>query len=544
MGEEAGAKRKLSASISSDGDEDDFRKLFQFEEEAEEGESDSEPEFDCDKWDNDCRVITLKSAKSVAGYHLMPTCSRDPEENPSKRIKVSPEVRPHLLDTSYKDEFKANWTRNKEFQLDNTELIVQPFKVCVVNNFLENPSFLDEIRQEFNEIDWNVRSLDLYEFFQSKDLKHLTDLPNINLLYKLLQSDVMNWVAEITGLKLTHISATCSFYSNTDYLLVHDDQREDRMVAFILYLTGKNGWLENKGGALQLLNKDNEGQPAEIARNIYPANNQFVFFPVTSDSYHQVAEVTSLEDTRLSINGWFHTDKPSTFTTPKYKPYPDGLFGEKQNPPIEFDSELALWLTEGYLECDIIKEIQEYFEDHSEISLKNFFKVEPFNELKLILTSDLSWVRIGPPNRHCYEVAKIKDLPVVLDRFLMLFQSKQMFDLLKRFTGIEFKASSTVKFELQKWTHGCYSLLGDYDWYEKKQLDLVMHFGCKCNSDVIGGRIMYVTTDEEVQDALITLEPEENNLNIIYRDTARFTKYFSKQSKCDRFYTLICSYTE
>jgi hypothetical protein len=102
----------------------------------------------------------------------------------------------------------------------------------------------------------------------------------------------------------------------------------------------------------------------------------------------------------------------------------------------------------------------------------------------------------------------------------------------------------TLTIDFRQIINESFQLLGDYDWYDKKQLDLIIHFGCKCNSDVCGARTLYVTTDEQVQDALITLEPEENNLNLIYRDTARFTKYFSKLSRCRCFYTLICSYTE
>lgn len=95
-------------------------------------------------------------------------------------------------------------------------------------------------------------------------------------------------VSHLTGHILTNISATCSVYTNTDYLLVHDDQREDRIVAFILYITGKNGWNESKGGALQLLNTDMQGHAQNVVRNIYPSNNQLVLFQVTSKSYHQV----------------------------------------------------------------------------------------------------------------------------------------------------------------------------------------------------------------------------------------------------------------
>ncbi|KAJ3642745.1 hypothetical protein Zmor_025502 [Zophobas morio] len=534
MDKENANKRKLTISTSEE------------EEEDVEEESESEPEVDCDKWDDDCKIVKTEPKHSVQGYHLMPTCSRNPDENPHKKIKLAPEIRKSLLDVSYKSEFAKSWLKGSEFLRNGTDLVTSPFKVCVVDNFLDNANILGDVRQEFNDVDWNLRSMDLYEFSQSKDLKYLDEHEYITSVYKFLENDVMKWVAEVTGLKLTHISATCSLYNNTDYLLVHDDQRGDRMVAFILYLTNPEGWDENKGGALQLLNKNEDGHPLKVVRNIYPTNNQFVFFQVTNDSYHQVAEVTSFGDTRLSINGWFHTESPPVYESPQFQPYPEGLYGDKIYKQINFDSELSSWICDEYLESDITEDIQEYFEQHSEISLKNFLKQESFNEISLILTSDsLSWVKVGPPNRYCYEVAKTNDLPSVLQRFLQLFQSKQMFTLLQSFTGLEFtEETSSVKFELQKWTPGCYALLGDYDWYDKKQLDLVLYFGCKNNTDVIGARTLYVTLDEEIQDALITLEPEENNLNLIYRDTARFTKYFSKLSRCGCFYTLICSYSE
>lgn len=87
-------------------------------------------------------------------------------------------------------------------------------------------------------------------------------------------------------------------------------------------------------------------------------------------------------------------------------------------------------------------------------------------------------------------------------------------------------------------------LLTDHDWQLKNELDLIMYFGCQSSSDVIGAQTQYVTIEDEIQNALITLDPEDNNLNIVFRDSARFTKYFSKQSKCKKFFTLICSYSE
>lgn len=95
-------------------------------------------------------------------------------------------------------------------------------------------------------------------------------------------------VSEITGFELTKISVNCSCYTNTDFLAVHDDHMGDRMVAFVYYLTGPKGWDSSKGGCLDLFSKDEIGHPDKVVKSIMPKNNQFVFFPVTNDSYHQV----------------------------------------------------------------------------------------------------------------------------------------------------------------------------------------------------------------------------------------------------------------
>ncbi|CAG9819240.1 unnamed protein product [Phaedon cochleariae] len=524
----------------SDSESNTSSKDVSYYEESDE----SEPEVNCNIWDDDCRIIPKKTS-SLIGFHLMPTCVRDPDEQRSKKLKISPQINKKLLSNTAIGELKECWNQNKKLFNNYTELIVDPFKVCVLNNFLENPHLLNEIRQEFNDLDWNSRYMDLYEFFQSKDLKYLHS-EHIKNMYDFLNTDVIQWVAEITGFNLTHISATCSLYSNTDYLLVHDDQREDRMVAFVLYLIGKQGWNEQRDGSLQLLNTDIMGQPKDIVRDIYPVNNQLVIFPVTSKSYHQVAEVTCKDDCRLSINGWFHTKIPPVFETPSYILPDEGLYSKNVNKAIQVDIDLNSWINEDYLNSSSMQLIQKHIEEYSEISLRGFLKNESFNEiLSCLQDEDLKWLKVGPPNRFTYEKVDITSLPHCLERFLSLFQSTQMFELLHKYTDLELNSyNASMKFELQKWTPGCYSLLSDYDWQEKNELDLIIYFGCAENSDVIGARTQYVTVEDEIQNALITLEPEENNLNIVYRDSARFTKYFSRQSKCQRFYTFICSYSE
>lgn len=92
------------------------------------------------------------------------------------------------------------------------------------------------------------------------------------------------------------MSSTCSFYSDTDYLLVHDDLQDDRAIAFVLYMTDPKQkssdelWTEEMGGALELLARDTNGHPTKCVKRIFPKNNRFIFFKVTDASYHQVSK--------------------------------------------------------------------------------------------------------------------------------------------------------------------------------------------------------------------------------------------------------------
>ncbi|XP_066157201.1 prolyl 3-hydroxylase sudestada1 [Euwallacea fornicatus] len=540
--EEDGNEQKGSESEECFEDEEAITYL------EESSESETEPEGNL--WDVDCKILSLPSVTNgLIGCHLMPTCENDQDLHPKKKLKLQPSLREDLLSKPSINALQNNWKSNNSFVGQSLEIISSPFKVCIVKDLLDNTSFLNELREKFyNEVSFRMRSLDLYEFFQSTDLKHLVDLAEpIRAIYEFLKNDLMTWVSTITGYELTHISASCSLYTDSDYLLVHDDLREDRMVAFILYLTDEYGWKESDGGSLQLFSKDENGQPCDVVRSIIPVNNQLIFFPVTNESYHQVAEVTSLNKYRLSINGWFHTKAPPVFEVPRHVPLNDSLYSNKYKQSKKVNVDLEVWVRDEYLDNKAIKLIQNHIEENSEISLKSFFIDEPFKEVSCTLQEDnnLIWRKVAPINRYNYEVMDLTKLPFVIERFLDLFQSNQMFQLLRKYTELDLhKKKACMKFELQRWTPGSYALLTDYDWKERNELDLIIHLGCKKNSDVIGARTQYVTIEDQIQNALITIEPEENNLNIVYRDSARFTKYFSKQSKCKCFYTLICSYSE
>ncbi|KAK9890876.1 hypothetical protein WA026_012221 [Henosepilachna vigintioctopunctata] len=387
--------------------------------------------------------------------------------------------------------------------------------------------------------------MDLYEFFQSLDLKHI-DLEYIKVFYDFMKSTVMPWVSKLTGYDLVEISATCSCYTMTDYLLVHDDQREDRMVAFVYYLTDNDNWGINTGGSLDLFTKDERGLPSKVVRSIFPKNNQLVIFPVTSDSYHQVTEVLDKEASRMSINGWFHAKTAPVFEIPQFEYPSNSLFGSNKIKPQHSDILLESWIDENYINNDdgTLDNIQKHIEENSEISLTNFFKMEALLEVMncLNIIEDHKWSKPVPPNRGSYEVLANDSLPFSLERFLNLFCSEQFFAYLKIISDLDL---NSLKFELQRWTPGSYSLLSDHNWENTQELDIIIYLIPEENEhNIFGGRIQYVNTDEEIQEALITIEPSQNTLNIVYRDSARFIKYYSKLSTCEKFYLLICSYSE
>lgn len=110
-----------------------------------------------------------------------------------KPVENVPSLRCELTDSKFMSRFKENWVDTKESEIERVELLKEPFQFCVVKDFLQDAEFLSKIREEFNEIEWNQRSLDLYEFHQSKDLQYL-ELPYLKLLYEFLKNDVMKWV--------------------------------------------------------------------------------------------------------------------------------------------------------------------------------------------------------------------------------------------------------------------------------------------------------------------------------------------------------------
>lgn len=147
----------------------------------------------------------------------MPTCVNDPELQPKSLPKDVPELRTTLEDEKFVSEFRSAFNGKHQFCSNNVEFVTNPFRVCVVKDFLEDSSFLVNVREEFNDVKWHKRNLDLYEFFQSDDLKHVNDLKHIKAVHGFLRTKVLAWVGtycqHFLSSSLFFFSLFCRFQS-------------------------------------------------------------------------------------------------------------------------------------------------------------------------------------------------------------------------------------------------------------------------------------------------------------------------------------------
>lgn len=82
-----------------------------------------------------------------------------------------------------------------------------------------------------------------------------------------------------------------------------------------------------------------------------------------------VSEVLTEGKCRLSVSGWFHG--PSVARPPRYI---ESLL--PRSPHLPYDHEILYeWINPVYLDMDSQAQIQEEFEERSELLLKNFLKV-------------------------------------------------------------------------------------------------------------------------------------------------------------------------
>ncbi|KAM3877385.1 prolyl 3-hydroxylase OGFOD1 [Diretmus argenteus] len=516
--------------------------------------------------------------------------STDKKKRRKKREEIA-ELSSVVDDEEVKRAVKEAWSQRTQYSHGDLELDCHPFPHCVIQNFISSESFIENLQRELLDLNFHEKSNDLYKFKQSDDLGKRTE-PHISGFRAALFGRFRSWIGEVLGVELEPtVDISCARYQYTDILLCHDDELEGRRVAFILYLVPP--WQSSDGGTLDLFSTDSNFQPQSIVKSLVPSWNTLVLFEVSPVSFHQVSEILSEDKCRLSLSGWFHG--PSLERPPRHIEPPIA-----RSPHLARDETLLLeWVNPVYMDISYQEQIQEEFEDSSEIQLKDFLKEEKFMEVSEALRlSQVQWTRRGLPNKRCYEVASLDTLPPCVSACLELLRSEAFFLLLSNFTGLRLhylcpndeddenegdkekeeqedtrdgeatgslidlpsadksreKELSTPECygELRRWSHGDYTLLHDGEAARAEYaLDLMLPFGCSDWQSEFGGFTSYVANEEDEE--LLTVYPEDNSLALVYRDkeTLKFVKHINHKSSsqpagspCRGFYDFSFVYYE
>ncbi|XP_015109467.1 prolyl 3-hydroxylase OGFOD1 [Diachasma alloeum] len=424
-------------------------------------------------------------------------------EDEPKRKKLKSSILSESLTTEdFQSLFRTHWQASTPLNSPSLEVIATPFRVCKISNFLNSENFLEKLITELSDIETRRPETDLYSFEQTSDLANV-DTEKIVQLHQLFQNELRNWMQTNTGIELnTKISMSSTAYSDTDYLLCHDDHLGDRRIAFILYLS-KN-WTPEDGGSLDLFDTDSSGLPRKIVRSLVPEYNSLVFFEVSDNTYHQVAEVTSPDKRRLTINGWFHGP-----ISPSTRPPRPEIEASEFHEPSAIAEDLSFWVVESYLCEGIKKGIQREVEKKSYTYLTHFLREEVYNKISAeIMSEEIKWIRMGPPDSRNYEVADEESLPSTLKQFYEMFKSIEMFKLLKEYTELDLVPDGKdmrpkMVIQLQRWTKGCYTLL--YDKEDEENL-----VSCEKAEDDDLSNPNYCSKSEE---EFAEVEEHENGMN-------------------------------
>lgn len=177
----------------------------------------------------------------------------------------------------------------------------KPFPHLIIEDFLSEKE-AKILQKALVSEEFELKDSDLFTFNQTQDL-HFSNNEKIKSFVEFLESnDFSILIKEITGIKVEPgaLDLFGSCYEDTHYLLCHDDQLEDRKIAYILYLS--EDFEEKDGGALALLS-DKKGEPDKIVKRYFPKFNSLIFFEVSKKSWHQVEEVMGKKK-RYAIGGW------------------------------------------------------------------------------------------------------------------------------------------------------------------------------------------------------------------------------------------------
>jgi Rps23 Pro-64 3,4-dihydroxylase Tpa1-like proline 4-hydroxylase len=125
-------------------------------------------------------------------------------------------------------------------------------------------------------------------------------------------------IESLTGCDTLNARVDCAanVYGRSCQLLCHDDSISTRRISYILYVSDgdEHSWRQADGGVLELYPQSSPGLAASThpvpTKCIAPNFGTLVVFTVVGGtSMHSVQEVFCADKRRISIQGWFHSDK-------------------------------------------------------------------------------------------------------------------------------------------------------------------------------------------------------------------------------------------
>lgn len=178
----------------------------------------------------------------------------------------------------------------------------KPFPYLELRDFFHKKKAKD-LHTALLDEEFTLKESDLFTFLQTADLVSTAN-PVLSAFHALLRSpSFVTYLMSLTGLPLQHgrLDMSGAVYQDTHHLLCHDDQLDDRRLAYTYYLSTLKS---SDGGGLHLYGQRKK-IPATIVKNILPRFNSLVIFAVSPLSFHEVGEVVATKD-RISISGWFY----------------------------------------------------------------------------------------------------------------------------------------------------------------------------------------------------------------------------------------------
>jgi Rps23 Pro-64 3,4-dihydroxylase Tpa1-like proline 4-hydroxylase len=346
-----------------------------------------------------------------------------------------------------------------------------------VLNRVVNQGRLKKVRNEIiHNLKATYKETDIYKVLQTGDLANLDGLPedeqeklrHLRELKDAIYSEEFRaFVQDITGCGelVEKTDCSCNIYAQGGHLLCHDDVIGTRRVSYIIYLTDpENEWRSEDGGALALYdcidNPEEKGKKLPLPQShplkrILPLWNTMVMFAVLpGKSFHDIEEVVTSDNPRLSISGWFHGKTPpeGSEKATLNQILANGKKGEEQSSAIanldkvdpfsKFDSPVDAqeWLDEDdinllakyvnvqYLVKGTAEKIAEKFVEESHIQLHSFLNEEWAQRMsqgvkKLDEKEDFYVTKIPSYTSGVNEAWKVRG-PTHKQRYLELSQSE------------------------------------------------------------------------------------------------------------------------